>query len=110
VGVARLFEYRVAGFGRGVLGIFVSGWLFVLLAVHPALHPQGSSSSSEYELVIVPLAYLSIVMDEAEVFLALLAAHLAGGVVSGRLSPGAPASNGAATAAVCAPVGIAWLL
>ena len=94
----------------GFVASLVSGWLLVLLAMHPALHPQGSSSSSGYELVVVPLAYLMIVVDEAEIFLALLAAYLLGGIVSGRLSPGAPASNGVATAAVSAPVGIAYLL
>ena len=101
------------GWRAVVVGFVVSlvlGWLLILLAMHPALHPQSSSSSSGYGLTVVPLAYLLIVVDEAEIFLALLAAHFLGGIVSGRLSPGTPASNGAATAAVSAPVGILYLV
>ena len=101
------------GWRAVVVGFVVSlasGWLFVILAMHPALHPQSSSSSSGAELISVPLAYVVMVVDEAEIFLALLAAHFLGGIVAGRLSPDAPAYNGVATAAASAPVGIAYLV
>lgn len=50
-----------------------------------------------------------LLADGAEVLLALLTAHLLSGTISGWVSPPAT-SNGAMTAALCASVGIGWLV
>ena len=84
------------------------GFLFGVLVQHPSLHSEGPSSG--YRLVAVPWAYFLLLAEGAEVLVALLAAHLLGGAAAGWFSPPTAVSNGAMTAAFCAPVGIGWIL
>jgi len=95
----------LGGFGA----TFVSGYLLCALALHPALQPPGSSSTS-YELVAVPFSYLLLLAGEAEVLVAVLGAYFLGGVVAGGISRTAPGTAGVASAALAAPFATAWLL
>ena len=92
----------------GFATTLASGWLLVLAAMRLLSRPKGSST--EYQMVAEPAAYFLLLVGEADVLSALLAACLLGGVVAGTLSPSAPGANGATAAAFGALVGVAWLL
>jgi hypothetical protein len=101
----RTLAALLGGFGA----TFFSGYLLCALALHPALQPPGSSSTS-HELLAVPFSYLLLVAGEAEVLVAVLGAYFLGGVVAGGISRRAPGAAGVASAALAAPFATAWLL
>ena len=92
----------------GFVTTLTSGWLLVLAALLISFQPYGSST--EYQLVAEPAASFLLLVGEADVLSALVAACLLGGLVVGRLSPSAPGANGATTAAFGALAGVLWLL
>ena len=92
----------------GFATTLASGWLLVLAAMRLLSRPKGSST--EYQMVAEPAAYFLLLVGEADVLSALLAACLLGGVVAGTLSPSAPGANGATAAAFGALAGSSWRL
>lgn len=93
----------------GFATTLISGWLLVLTAPLISFRPDGSPTT-EYRLFTEPAASFVLLLGQADVLSALLAACLLGGVVAGRLASSAPGTNGATVAAFGALAGISWLL